>query len=130
MLALALSSAAAAQTMDVPLTAVPGEPVRGRAIVTTRPLGLCLLCHAGPFPDRHLHGSIAPDLAGVGARLTPGEIRMRLVDPAASNPESIMPSYRRAAGALRPGRAFQGKPILSDQAIEDVVAFLATLKEE
>ena len=119
-----------AQTMDTALTEVPGDPARGRAIVTTRQIGLCVLCHGGPFPNRHLHGSIAPDLAGVGTRLTPGEIRLRLVDPAAANPDSIMPSYRRASGAVRPGRAFQDKAILSDAAIEDVVAFLVTLKED
>ena len=130
MLALALSPAAAAQSLDVPLTSAPGDAGRGRTIVTTRQIGLCVLCHAGPFPDRHLHGTIAPDLTGVGTRLTAGEIRMRLVDPAASNPDSIMTSYRRASGALRPGRAFREKPILSDAAIEDVVAFLMTLKEE
>lgn len=130
MLALALSPAATAQTIDAPLVSVPGDPARGRAVVTTRQIGLCVLCHAGPFPERHLHGTIAPDLTGVGSRLTPGEIRLRLVDPAAANPDSIMPSYRRAGGAVRPGRAFRDKPILSDQAIEDVVAFLMTLKEE
>ncbi len=106
----------------------PGDAARGRAIVASRQAGLCLLCHAGPFPDPHLQGSIAPDLAGVGSRLSPDEIRQRLVDPAQANPDTIMPSYSRT-NVTRPGRQWAGKPILTDQQIEDVVAYLATLKD-
>ncbi len=105
-----------------------GDAARGRAIVASRPAGLCVLCHSGPFPDPHLQGSIAPDLSGVGARLSADQIRLRLVDPARVNPDTIMPSYRRTEFA-RPGRQWAGKPILTDQQIEDVVAYLATLKD-
>lgn len=129
MVALALAPLPGrAQSLDTPLTGTPGDPTRGRAIVSSRQASLCVLCHPGPFADTYLQGTLAPDLAGVGDRLSAGEIRLRLVDPQAVAPGSIMPSYRRASGFVRPGRAFLGKPILPDQAIEDVVAYLVTLK--
>jgi sulfur-oxidizing protein SoxX len=111
------------------LTGEPGDPARGRAIVADRTRGLCLLCHAGPFPEERFQGNLAPDLAGVGARLSPGQLRLRLVDGRALNPDTIMPSYYSVAGLARVGRAWQGRPILNAAEIEDVVAFLATLRE-
>jgi len=113
-----------------PLTDVPGDAVRGRAVVAGRQVGTCVLCHAGPFPEERLPASIAPDLHGVGERLTPGQIRLRLVDPSVVNPDTVMPAYFRTEGLVRVGRAWQGRPVLSAQQIEDAVAYLATLKEE
>lgn len=112
------------------LTGAPGDPVRGRAIVADRTRGLCLLCHAGPFPEERFQGNLAPDLAGVGARRSPAQLRLRLVDGRALNPDTIMPSYYSLAGLARVGTAWQGRPILAAGEIEDVVAFLATLREE
>jgi sulfur-oxidizing protein SoxX len=109
------------------LTGAPGDPARGRAIVADRQKGLCLLCHTGPFPDRPFQGNLAPSLAGAGSRLSEGELRLRLVDGARLNPDTIMPSYYRIEGLDRVGRPFQGKPVLSAEEIEDVVAFLTTL---
>lgn len=111
------------------LTGAPGDAARGRAIVVDRIRGLCLLCHAGPFPEERFQGNLAPDLTGVGGRLSPGQLRLRLVDGRALNPETIMPSYYNLAGLARVGRVWQGRPILSAAEIEDVVAFLATLRE-
>ncbi|WP_425452505.1 sulfur oxidation c-type cytochrome SoxX [Methylobacterium radiodurans] len=111
------------------LTGAPGDPARGRAIVADRTRGLCLLCHAGPVPEERFQGNLAPDLAGVGARLNPAQLRLRLVDGRALNPDTIMPSYYSLSGLARVGRAWQGRPILSAGEIEDVVAFLATLRE-
>lgn len=111
------------------LTGAAGDAARGRAIVVDRTRGLCLLCHAGPFPEERFQGNLAPDLAGVGGRLSSGQLRLRLVDGRALNPETIMPSYYSLAGLTRVGRAWQGRPILSAAEIEDVVAFLATLRE-
>ena len=54
--------------IDKPLAAEPGDPVRGRAIVADRRVGLCLLCHSGPFPEEAFQGNLAPSLAGAGAR--------------------------------------------------------------
>ena len=110
------------------LTGAKGEPQRGRAIVTNRQVGLCLLCHSGPFPEERFQGNLAPDLRGVGARLSEGQIRMRLVDPARTNPQTIMPAYFKTDGLARVAPSYRGKPVLSAEQIEDVVAFLATLK--
>ena len=112
-----------------PLTgAAKGDPVRGRAIVADRQVGLCLLCHSGPFPEERFQGDLAPSLAGAGARSTAGQLRLRIADPAKLNPGTIMPSYFRTEGVERVAPAYRGKTILSAQQIEDVVAYLGTLK--
>jgi len=110
------------------LTGKPGDPARGRAIVADRQTGLCLLCHSGPFPEARQQGDLAPSLAGAGSRSTVGRLRLKIVDSRALNPATIMPSYYRTQGLSRVGQIFQGKPVLSAEQIEDVVAFLATLK--
>ena len=115
--------------IPAPLTGVPGDPARGRAIVTSRQSGLCLLCHAGPFPEEHFQGNLAPDLAGAGARWSEGQLRLRLVDGRRLNPDTIMPSYYRVDGLTRVGPAWRGRPVLTAAEIEDVVAFLATLRD-
>jgi sulfur-oxidizing protein SoxX len=109
------------------LTGVPGDAARGRAIVGNRQVGLCLLCHRGPFPDQQ-QGTLAPDLADAGTRWSDGQLRLRLVDARRLNPATIMPSYYRVDGLQRVGTAWQGKPVLEAQQIEDVVAFLRTLR--
>ena len=76
------------------LTGAPGDPARGRAIVTNRQI-TCLLCHSGPFPEERFQGDLAPDLKGAGARWTEGELRLRIVDASRLNPATIMPSYYR-----------------------------------
>ena len=116
--------------IPAPLTATPGDAARGRAIVANRSVGLCLLCHSGPFPEERCQGTLAPGLGGAGARLSEGQLRLRLVDGARVNPDTIMPSYYRTAGLQRVARAFDDKTILTAQQIEDVVAWLATLKEQ
>ena len=123
-----LIAQAAADTIDQPLTDQPGDAARGRAIVVNRQQGLCLLCHSGPFAEERFQGDLAPDLSGVGARLSEGQLRLRLVDSRRLNPESMMPAYRRIEGHERVGAAWQGKAILSAQQVEDVVAFLRTLR--
>lgn len=119
----------AGDTIPEPLTGSPGDPERGRKIVVTRQLGLCLLCHSGPFPEERFQGDLAPDLKGAGARWTEGQLRLRLVDPSRFNPETIMPAYYRTESLVLVAPAFRGKPVLSAEQIEDVVAFLVTLKE-
>jgi sulfur-oxidizing protein SoxX len=108
------------------LTGAKGDPVRGRALVANRQVGLCLLCHSGPFPEERFQGNLAPDLRNAG-RLSEAQLRARLVDPARFNPQTIMPSYYRTEGT-RVAPAYQGKTVLTAQQIEDVVAFLSTLK--
>jgi sulfur-oxidizing protein SoxX len=108
--------------------AYAGDPARGRAIVRNRQVGLCLLCHSGPFPEERFQGNLGPDLNGIGARLSEGQIRLRVVDPARLNPQTIMPSYFRSEGLTRVAPAYSGKPVLSAQQIEDVVAYLVMLQ--
>ena len=112
-----------------PLTDTKGDPARGRAIVANRQVGLCLLCHSGPFPEERLQGTMAPDLKGAGSRWSEGQLRLRIVDAARLNPETIMPPYYRTQGLNRVAPALRGKPVLGAEQIEDVVAFLATLRD-
>jgi sulfur-oxidizing protein SoxX len=112
-----------------PLTGARGNADRGRAIVVDRQKGLCLLCHSGPFPEQRFQGTLAPNLQGAGSRWSEGQLRLRVVDSSRLNPATIMPSYYRVDGLTRVGRVWQGKPVLDAEQIEDVVAFLATLKE-
>jgi len=126
-LAILTSNAAAGQTL-APLTGSPGDPARGRAIVADRQVGLCLLCHSGPIPEERFQGDLAPSLAGSGARWSEAELRLRIVDPARVNPKTIMPSYFKTEGLERVAPSLRGKTLLDAQQIEDVVAYLATLK--
>jgi len=111
------------------LTGAKGDPARGRAIVASRQVGLCLLCHSGPFPEERFQGELAPDLKGSGARWSEGQLRLRIADSSRINPATIMPAYHRTEGLTRVAPAFRGKPILSAQQIEDVVAYLMTLRD-
>ena len=118
-----------ADAIPVPLTATSGDAAKGRAIVAYRQAGLCLLCHTAPIAEERFQGNLAPDLGGVGSRLTAGQMRLRIVDARRTNPQTIMPPYQRTEGLQRVGAAFVDKPLLAAQEIEDVVAYLVTLKE-
>ena len=95
--------------------------------MANRQVGLCLLCHSGAFPEERFQGDLAPDLRNA-ARLTEGEIRQRIVDPTKANPQSIMPAYYKSEGLARVAPAYRGKTILTAEQIEDIVAYLLTLK--
>ncbi|PJG51723.1 sulfur oxidation c-type cytochrome SoxX [Bradyrhizobium forestalis] len=114
--------------IPVSLTGSPGDAARGRALVLARTT-TCILCHSGPFPETRFQGDLAPDLTGTGNRWSVSQLRLRLVDASRFNPDTIMPSYYRNDGLVRVGRNFAGKPILSAAEIEDIVAFLATLRD-
>jgi len=109
------------------LTDQPGDPKRGREIAAGR-TGNCLACHKMPIPEEQFHGDLGPNLAGVGARFTEGELRIRLVDPKLVNPETVMPAFYKISNLRRVKRRYLGQPILDAQAIEDLVAYLKTLK--
>jgi sulfur-oxidizing protein SoxX len=111
------------------LTGKPGDPARGRAIVGNRQVGLCLLCHSGPFPEDKFQGDLAPNLAGAGSRASEGQLRLRIVDARRINPATIMPPYYKVEGLGRVAAPFRGQPVLSAEQIEDVVAFLASLRD-
>lgn len=111
------------------LTGMPGDPARGRAILASRQTGLCLLCHSAPLPEEKFQGTIGPDLKGAGSRYTAGQLRLRIVNSSLLDPNTIMPAYYRLDGLDRVAPAFRGKTVLSAQQIEDVVAFLTTLRD-
>lgn len=119
-----------ARADDTPLTTTPGDASRGRAIVADRTRGLCLLCHTGPIPEERFQGNLAPPLDGAGSRWSAAELRLRLVDGKRLNPDSIMPSYYRVEGLHRVAPAQRGRTILAAQEIEDVIAYLLTLRED
>jgi sulfur-oxidizing protein SoxX len=127
-LALAPALGLADDSLPSSLTGAAGDPAAGKKIVLDRHVGLCLLCHSGPFPEERFQGNVAPSLAGVGARLSEGQIRLRIVDSSRVNPTTIMPAYYKSEGLTRVAPAHRGKTVLSAQQVEDVVAFLVTLK--
>lgn len=121
--ALLLAAFSAAQAQPE-----PGDAARGRAIVASRQQGLCLLCHRAPIPEERFQGDLAPDLAGIGARLDAAQLRQRIVDSRQLDPETIMPAYFSSEGLARVGTAWQGKTLLNAQQVEDVVAYLRSLQ--
>lgn len=135
---LALAAATGAATAAEPTSGIPeplpcttpGDIERGRAIVASRQLGLCLLCHSAPIAEEPLQGNLAPDLAGAGERSTAAQLRQRIVDPGALNPATIMPAYFRTDGLSRVAPQYRGKTILTAQQVEDVVAYLQTLRTQ
>ena len=122
--------AADGDRIDQTLEGLQGDPARGRTIVADRSRGLCLLCHNGPFPEERQQGNLAPDLSGAGSRLSHAQLRARIVDSRRINPQSIMPAYHRIEGLERVAPTFRGRPIFDAQQVEDVVAYLITLRNE
>jgi len=114
--------------ITISLTGAPGDATRGRTLVLARTT-TCILCHSGPFPETQFQSDLAPDLTGAGNRWTVSQLRLRLVDASRFKADTIMPSYYRNEGLVRVGRNFVEKPILSAAEIEDIVAFLATLRD-
>lgn len=110
------------------LTGKPGDPAAGQLVVTDRKLGNCLGCHNMPISTEADQGTVGPDLHGVGKRYTIAQLRMRVVNMSALDPTTIMPSYYRLIGLRQVGKSFVNKPILSANQIEDVVAYLASVK--
>lgn len=111
------------------LTGRPGDARKGRDVAINRQLGNCLACHAiSALNNEPYHGNVGPSLDGVANRLSEGEIRLRIVDPTKLNPDTLMPPFYRVDGLNKVMTQFQGKAILTAEQVEDVVAFLKTLK--
>jgi L-cysteine S-thiosulfotransferase len=118
-----------ADTIPLPLSPAIADPSRGRAIVLDRANGNCLICHQVPEPSEAFQGDLGPDLKGIGSRLTPGQMRLRLVDQSRLNPATLMPPFYRTHGLVRVAPKFAGMPVLKAGEIEDVIAYLMTLKD-
>jgi sulfur-oxidizing protein SoxX len=120
----------------VSLTGTPGDPARGREVVGNKSLGNCVACHANSeMSDIPFHGEIGPMLDGAGERWSEAELRGIVANAKMMFPDSMMPSFYKVDGFTRPGNAYTGEaaddsfgPLLTAQQIEDVVAYLATLK--
>ena len=121
-------SALAQQEMTQPLQGLIGQADRGRALVSNKQKSLCLLCHQGPIPEDRFQGNLAPDLCLIAQRLPAAQLRARIAHASQFNPKTIMPSYYRTEGLTRVLQSFKGQTILTAQEIEDVIAFLETLK--
>lgn len=119
------------------LTGVAGDAANGAVVMRTKSKGNCIACHAvSALNDAPFHGEVGPELDGVGDRWSPAELRGILANAKVTFDGTIMPSYYKVDGFIRPGNAYTGKaaegalsPLLAAQDIEDVVAFLSTLKE-
>ena len=137
-LALLLSSPASAadlikyqinnDAIATSLTRKAGDPVNGKKLATNRKKGNCLACHSMPIPEQAFHGNIGPDLKGISSRYSEGELRLRIVNPKVLNSETIMPAFYKADGFNRVMEKFAGKTIITAQEVEDIVAYLMTLK--
>jgi len=110
-----------------PLAGGAPDAVRGRAILVSRESN-CILCHAAPETGERFFGNLGPPLSGVGARLSAAQLRMRIVDSARLNRETIMPAYYKVDGFTRVSETYRGNPILTASQIEDVIVYLQTLK--
>ena len=114
--------------ISAPLTQQPGDATRGSAIVTNRHVGMCQLCHQVPGSSDRFQGDIATGLAGAGARWTAPQLRLRIVDSRRVNADSVMPAYFKVDTLHRVGATWRNQPILNAQQVEDVVAWLVSLK--
>jgi sulfur-oxidizing protein SoxX len=110
------------------LTKEPGDWKRGRELMANRKKGNCLACHrVQQMMDFPFHGNVGPEISDIALRMTEAELRLRLVNPKILNPDTIMPAFYRVQGLHRVAKKFQGKPILTEQEIEDIIAYLRKL---
>ncbi len=117
--------------IEKPLCSLKGNAHRGKKIAIDRGMGNCLACHAMPIPEEDFHGQIGPPLHGVALRYSEAQLRARIVDATLINPDSIMPGfYRHPDQHHRLAFRFEGRTYLSAQHVEDIIAYLLTLKEQ
>ena len=119
-----------------PLGGLQGDAARGAALVADRGKSLCLLCHQaavqGPHAPAALQGNVSTDLRGAGSRWSSAQLRLRVAHSRHLNPASPMPTMHPASpdtaaeARARVPAALQGRPVLSAQELEDIVAWLET----
>ncbi len=117
--------------VEASLTGQAGDPAAGRKVFSNRKLGNCLACHVNSeMPEESFHGEVGPPLDGVADRWSEAELRGIVSNAKMVFEGTIMPGFYVDSGYERPLEKFEGKSILSAQQVEDVVAYLMTLKEE
>ncbi len=115
--------------IEAPLTGAPGDPERGRGVAVDPQRGNCLICHTVPdAPEERFQGNIGPPLAGAGARHDESWLRLRVVDGTRLHPDTVMPAYHRVEDLNRVAAEWRGRPVLTAAEVEDVVAWLVSLK--
>ena len=107
------------------LSADPGLAERGREIFIDRERGHCVLCHAVDGLEAEFQGNVGPDLSSVGERLSPGQLRLRIVDYQIVRPGTLMPSYYRIHDLYQVADEYQDAPILTASEVEDLVSYLS-----
>lgn len=113
------------------LTGTAGDPAEGRAAFAGRKLGNCLACHANSdMPEESFHGEVGPSLDGVAGRWSEAELRGIVSDSKKTFEGTIMPAFYVDSGLNRPLEGFEDATVLTAQQVEDVVAYLMTLKDE
>jgi len=112
------------------LTDTPGDTDRGKIVFLQREQGHCVLCHVVSELDVAFQGNIGPDLSQVGARLSPAQIRLRIVDYQILSPGTLMPSYYRIHDLYQVQDDYLGETILTAQQVEDLVAYLSQTAED
>ena len=125
-IAAVLGSGCATLSLEQAPLGPPGDAARGREVFVSREGGHCVLCHR--VPGVRVAGDVGPALEGIGTRLSPGEIRYRVVDITRLNPEAVMPAFHRTEGLARVAPAYAGRPVLDARQVEDVVAYLGSLR--
>lgn len=124
-----LSHKPASDTQPEPLTNVPASVSAGEAVFAARDAGHCVLCHQVSSLSAEFQGNLGPTLDGIGARLSPGQIRYRIVDASRLNPATIMPPYYRTTGFSQVAGPYRDRPVLSAEQVEHLVAYLSSLRE-
>jgi sulfur-oxidizing protein SoxX len=110
------------------LAGARGDPERGHALLVERSAANCLLCHAISDPGLRVAGNVGPSLDGVGRKLSAAQLRLRVADIQRVNSATVMPSYYRVENLDRVAPEYRGKPVLDASQVEDIVAYLETLK--
>ena len=128
----ALAASARGDALEAPLVALDDvvlSAATGARVFVDRDQGHCVLCHRVASLDAPFQGDVGPALDGIGSRLTPAEIRYRIVDVSRLNPDTVMPPYYRTEGLTQVAAAYRGRPALSAEQIEQLVHYLAGLRE-
>lgn len=115
--------------MPQPLTGLTANPADGKRVFSNRDAGHCVLCHRVATLPVTFQGDLGPDLSSVGARLTPAQLRLRIVDASLLNPRTIMPPYYRTRGLSQVASDYRNKPVLTALQVEQLVSYLASLQE-